>query len=367
MPIRSEVAERADFSHLHYAQCWEDGDVMLKALDVRPGQVCLSIASGGDNTLAMLGSSPARVIAIDANPAQIANLELKVAAFRELEYGELLELIGSRESHRRGELYARCRRQLSHSARVFWDGRADAVAKGIGGSGRFEQYLGLFRRWILPLAHNRRLTRRLFETSSQDQREQIYTQEWDTWRWRLLCKAFLSRYVMERMGRDPSFFRYAEGSIAKHILGRTQHALTTLTPAENPYLQWILTGRHYVALPYALRAENFDSIRNNLDRIEWHPVSLEEFLARADHGSIDNFNLSDIFEYMSEDSYHRILEMLIDIGHSGGRLAYWNMLVPRRCPAYLAGRLRSLESQADDLALRDKVFFYGAFVLEEIS
>ena len=172
---------------------------------------------------------------------------------------------------------------------------------------------------------------------------------------------------MERMGRDPSFFRYAEGSIAKHILGRTQHALTTLTPAENPYLQWILTGRHYVALPYALRAENFDSIRNNLDRIEWHPVSLEEFLARADHGSIDNFNLSDIFEYMSEDSYHRILEMLIDIGHSGGRLAYWNMLVPRRCPAYLAGRLRSLESQADDLALRDKVFFYGAFVLEEIS
>jgi S-adenosylmethionine-diacylglycerol 3-amino-3-carboxypropyl transferase len=366
MPIRSEVAERANFSTLHYAQCWEDGDIMLEALDVRPGQVCLSIASGGDNTLAMLSRGPARVIAIDVNPAQIAILELKIAAFRELEHGELLELVGSRDSHRRGELYARCRRQLSRSARIYWDGHADAIAKGIGGSGRFERYLGLFRRWILPLAHSRRLTQRLFETSSHDQREQLYTQKWNTWRWRLLCKAFLSRYVMGRVGRDPSFFRYAEGSVAKHILGRTQYALTTLAPAENPYLQWILTGRHFAALPYALRAENFESIRNNLDRIELHRGSLEDFLSRAGHGLIDSFNLSDVFEYMSEESYHRILEKLIDIGHSGGRLAYWNMLVPRRCPAYLAGQLRSLRSQADDLALRDKVFFYRAFVLEEI-
>ena len=78
MPIRSEVAERANFSTIHYAQCWEDGDIMLEALDVRPGQVCLSIASGGDNTLAMLSRGPARVIAIDVNPAQIAILELKM-------------------------------------------------------------------------------------------------------------------------------------------------------------------------------------------------------------------------------------------------------------------------------------------------
>lgn len=367
MPIRSEVAERADFSHLHYAQCWEDGDIMLEALDVRPGQIYLSIASGGDNTLAVLSRSPERVIAIDANPAQIANLELKIAAFRELEHGELLELVGSRESHRRGEFYARCRKQLSHSARNYWDGHADAIAGGIGGSGRFERYLGQFRRWVLPLAHSRRLAQRLFETSSHEQREQLYTQEWDTWRWRWLCRAFLSRYVMGRMGRDPSFFRYAEGSIARHILGRTQHALTTLTPAENPYLQWVLTGRHFAALPCALRAENFESIRNNLDRIELHLCSLEDFLSRADHGSIDSFNLSDVFEYMSEESYHRTLESLIGIGRSGGRLAYWNMLVPRRCPGYLAGRLRSLRSLADDLALRDKVFFYSAFVLEEIS
>ena len=42
-----------------------------------------------------------------------------------------------------------------------------------------------------------------------------------------------------------------------------------LNPAENPYLQWILKGRHTTALPFALREENFQSIRNNLHRLEW--------------------------------------------------------------------------------------------------
>ena len=364
--MRSEVAKRADFSHLHYAQCWEDGDIMFEALDIRPGQVCLSIASGGDNSLAMLSRGPARVIAIDINPAQIANLELKIAAYRELEHGELLEFLGSRESIRRHELYRRCRSQLSRSARDFWDGRSQAIAEGIGESGRFERYIGIFRRFILPLVHDRRLIERLFETSSKDERERLYEREWNTWRWRLLCKVFCSRYVMGRIGRDPSFFRYAKRSVSKHVLDRARHALTDLSPADNPYLQWILVGRHLGALPFALRPENFDSIRNNLDRLETYQGSLEEFVSIADRGLIDRFNLSDVFEYMSEESYHRILEALIDIGRPGGRLAYWNMLVLRRCPGFLNDRLRLLKGMADELFLKDKAFFYSAFVLEEI-
>ena len=64
---------------------------------------------------------------------------------------------------------------------------------------------------------------------------------------------------MERLGRDPSFFRYVEGSVAQRILSRTRYALTQLNPHDNPYLQWILTGSHPYALPYALREENFEA------------------------------------------------------------------------------------------------------------
>ena len=53
----SEVAAKADFTGIRYAQCWEDADVLLAGLDVKPGDTCLSIASAGDNALALLARS----------------------------------------------------------------------------------------------------------------------------------------------------------------------------------------------------------------------------------------------------------------------------------------------------------------------
>jgi S-adenosylmethionine-diacylglycerol 3-amino-3-carboxypropyl transferase len=365
-PIGSEVAAKADFSGIRYAQCWEDADILLEGLDIQPGDVCLSIASAGDNSLAMLTREPARVIALDLSPAQLACLELRVAAYRELSHPELLELIGSAPSNRREALYRRCRSQLSAAARDFWDGHATAISEGIGGAGKFEHYFALFRNRVLPLVHSRKRVDRLIQGGTLEQRTEFYNRQWDTWRWRLLFRIFFSRFVMGRMGRDPSFFTYVEGNVAERILMRTRHALTVLDPAANPYLQWIVTDRHVRALPLALRPENFEVIRANLDRVEWHEQSLEDFLASQGRNAIDRFNLSDIFEYMSAENYHTLLEKLVAGGRPGGRLAYWNMLVPRSRPASMAGKLRPLTELAGKLHLEDKAFFYSSFVIEEI-
>src|SRR5262249_29947806 len=173
----------------------------------------------------------------------------------------------------------------------------------------------------------------------RSERHQFYDRQWDSPRWRMLFRVFFSRFVMGRMGRDPSFFAYVEGDVGARILGRAKYAVTELDPAANPYLQWILTGRHTTALPLALRPEHFDAIRANLGRLEWRCQSVEDFLACSAPGSIDRFNLSDIFEYMSEKNYHRLLERLAAAGRPGARLAYWNMLVPRSRPEALAHRL----------------------------
>src|ERR1019366_7703995 len=100
-PMESEVQAKADFTGVRYAQCWEDADILVEALDVQPGDVCLSIASAGDNALALLTNHPAKVIALDLSPAQLACVELRVAAYRTLQHPELLELIGSTPSRRR--------------------------------------------------------------------------------------------------------------------------------------------------------------------------------------------------------------------------------------------------------------------------
>src|SRR5271165_1059097 len=323
-PMRSEAAERADFSGIRYAQCWEDADVLLAALEPGPGKRCLSIASAGDNSLALLSRDPASVLALDLSPAQVACLELRVAAYRELQHDELLALIGSVESDARPRLYQACRKHLSNGVRDFWDERPGLIAAGIGSVGKFEHYFKIFREQVLSLVHPKDRVRELLHPKSAAERRAFYDRRWNNLRWRLMFRVFFSRKLMGLLGRDPEFFRYVEGSVSERILKRTEYALTELDPAANPYIQWILTGRHNGALPAALREENFERIRRNLDRLAWRCGSLEESLGQEKE--FNCFNLSDIFEYMSPASYEELLKLIVSSAPSGARLAYWNML-----------------------------------------
>lgn len=105
----------AIYPRIRYAQCWEDADILLEALAVQPGDVCLSIASGGENSLSLLSQSPAKVIAVDCNPSQLAILELKAAAFRNLSHAELLRFLGSHPAtpSERREFYTYCAPDLA--------------------------------------------------------------------------------------------------------------------------------------------------------------------------------------------------------------------------------------------------------------
>lgn len=364
--MRSEAAAAADFTIIRYAQVWEDADILLEALDIQPEDECLSIASAGDNALAMLARGPRKVIALDMNPSQLACLDLRVAAFRRLEHAEILELIGSSPSERRPKLYQSIRSDLSPRARAFWDARPRFITQGVGHAGKFENYFRLFREWVMPLVHHRDTISRLLEPRDLAARRRFYNETWNTRRWRVLFHLFFSRAFMGALGRDPSFFRYVEGSVAERILARTRHALTELEPSTNPYLQWILTGRHHTALPFYLREENVASVRCNLDRIEWHLASLEDFLSRRGAGNLSKFNLSDIFEYLSAENTETLLRKIAASARPGARLAYWNMLAPRCAPNALRDRIRPLSELAGWLHLRDKAFFYSAFIVEEI-
>jgi S-adenosylmethionine-diacylglycerol 3-amino-3-carboxypropyl transferase len=363
-PMRSEAAGRADFSGIRYAQCWEDADVLLSALEPGPGKRCLSIASAGDNTLALLSRGPESVLALDLSPAQLACLEIRVAAYRTLQHGELLELIGCVDSGARNGLYRACRRHLSSGARAFWDDRTELIDAGVGSVGKFEHYFTMFRERVLPLVHPRDTVGELLLPKSGDERRSFYRNTWNNWRWRLMFRMFFSRKLMGLLGRDPEFFRYVEGSVSERILKRTEYALTELDPALNPYIHWILTGRFDGALPAALREENFEPIRRNLDRLEWRCGSLEESLGHD--RNFDCFNLSDIFEYMSPSSYEELLKLIVSSARSGGRLAYWNMLAPRQRPESLATSLRPLAELSSKLFARDQAFFYSALVVEEV-
>jgi len=316
----------------------------------------------------MLANNPSKVIAIDLNPAQIFCLELRVAAYKALEYHELLEFMGVKISEDRLKYYHQCRKFLTKSARSFWDEKQEAVKKhGIGGVGKFEHYFRIFNKWILPLAHSKASIDNLLSPKSIEERERFFDHVWNTWRWRLLVRLFFSKTVMGKIGRDPAFFTYVGGSLSNHVFSKIKHGMRTLNPAENHYLHWILNGTYGEALPFSLRRENYEKIRKNLDKIEWHVMSIEDFSERCkqDNTKISKYNLSNVFEYMSEENYLSALSKLIDISQPGARFLYWNMMVPRSCPSALKNRLKSHIKLAKNLHVKDKAIFYNNLIIEE--
>jgi len=356
------IADKVSLERIRYANCWEDTSLLIEALQPAPGMRILSIASGGDNSLA-LAAEGAEVMAVDLSVAQLACVELKMAAIRRLDHDAVLRFLGVRDSENRSEVYRVLAPRLSETARNFLRGHPDAVLGGIIHAGRFERYFRLFRRYVLRLVHSGSCVAELMREKDEAARNDFYERKWNNRRWRMVFRIFFSRFMMGRLGRDPEFFRYVEGSVADRILTRVRYALTELPTHANPYLEYILTGNFSHTLPWYLEPSRFDAVRDGLHRITLRQGAVEDFPGAC--GSFDGFNLSDVFEYMSPDECENVYGALLRGANPGARFAYWNMLTPRRCPDSISARVISLDDLSEELFRRDLAFFYSAFVVEE--
>ncbi len=358
-----DVAGRVAFDRIRYANCWEDSALLIQSLCPAPGKRILSIASAGDNSLHLL-SHGAEVVAADLNPAQLACVELRVAAITTMDDDDSLAFLGFSPSPQRAATYASLRQKLSPSARAFWDSHPQIIQQGVIHGGKFEDYFRLFRRRVMPWIHGRRTVDELWQPRDQTAREDFYQRRWNNLRWRLAFRLFFSRWFMGRAGRDPEFFRYVEGSVADRILSRCHYALTQLETHSNPYLRYILTGSFAGAMPDWTRPEVLAGIRRYADRLTLFHGGIEA-AAQHSQAGFDGFNLSDIFEYLAPQACEHLYGQLLDHARDGARLAYWNMLVPRGCPDTFRDRVTPLEDLSQRCHARDRAFFYSVFRVDE--
>jgi len=361
-----DVSERAEFSFVRYAQCWEDADILLNALRVKPGGQYISIASGGENSFSIL-SRGGKVTAVDLSLPQLAVTDLKRAAYLTMDYDAFLAFIGARASSDRLRQYRPLRGHLHPDHRAWLEMNRSSIENGVIHCGKFENYFTLFRQRVLPLIHGRNTIEALLRGNPDKARRRgFYEKRWNNLRYRMLFRIFFSRRVMGKHGRDAAFFNYVQGSVADRIRDRVKRGLIEVDGPENPYLHYILTGNYGEALPHALRRESFDAIKANIGGLTLVRAPLEKALEHFHSESVDGFNLSDIFEYMAYPQMNALYDRLLLAAAPGARLAYWNMLAPRQAdPELFHGRITERYREAGELLKRDKAFFYSRFVIEE--
>lgn len=346
-----------------YSQCWEDPQMLAEGLGITPADDVLSIASAGDNSLALLLDRPKHLTVVDVNPAQLYLLELKMAA-TDLSYDQFVAFLGARPSADRLDMYFSLRGSLSPQARNYWDREQSAVRLGVIHCGRLERYLATFRNWVLPLIHRRPLIERLLGAIDLAEQRRIYEGLWDCIRWRLLFRVFFSQAVMSRCGRRPEWFaQVTMPDIGRILLERTRLGLTCVPTFDNYFLEYIFTGGFRdldLTAPY-MRRSNFDTLKQGVKTLTLTCCGLTSLLSQSEAGTYSAFNLSDVFEYMSPPDAEQLWGELMRTARPGARFVYRTLFVARQPPPQLAGRLRLLPISLSATA-RDRTFFYDCLI-----
>src|SRR5262249_39506783 len=121
------------FQNFVYNQIWEDPEVDLAALDLKPGSRVVTIASGGCNVLTYLLADPESILAVDLNPAHIALTRLKLAAARHLpDHETFFNFFGVADGAANLRAYVRYLRiALDDETRAFWESRTPLTGRRI--------------------------------------------------------------------------------------------------------------------------------------------------------------------------------------------------------------------------------------------
>jgi S-adenosylmethionine-diacylglycerol 3-amino-3-carboxypropyl transferase len=341
---------------IYYSQCWEDPSVLSEALQIQQDDTILSITSGGCNTLALLLCDPKQIIALDINPAQNYLLELKMVAIQKLSYEELLSFLGVVESSFRLQTYKQLRGMLSSEAQQWWDNHSKEIKKGIIHCGKFEQYLRIFSKVILPFVHSKKTIQAVFESRTPAEQEKFYLTTWNSLRWRLVFKIFFSKAIMSAFGRNPNMFLYVNGEkLADYYFKKAEKVLSYQTE-HNFFLQYIFLGNYQLPyIPPYLARENIETIRQRLDRIKIRTGNILDFLSSENH--YKKYNLSNIFESLSSELTDSIFKAICTNSDQNLRIVYINHLVDRSFSSELAALLRH-DSLVEEKANNETMTFF---------
>ena len=223
---------------------------------------------------------------------------------------------------------------------------------------------------MLEQLKGKRLIRELFATEDPGERLRLYRQQWDTPLWRLFTRIFLSRTVMSLLFTG-EFFAYVEGSFSfgKHFARLVERVLTCMPLRENYFVSYILLGRYFDEdhLPPYLMQENFSLIRSRLARVRMITGPCGEFFTGMPDSSIQKFNFTNIFEWMSEQAFEGMLREVWRVASHGAVMTYRNLLVLRERPSVLRTMIEPDRALAETLHARDRSFIYRNYVVERIN
>lgn len=360
--MTDQQLKNVSFDLVRYANCWEDADVLLEALDLNDSSNVMSIASAGDNCFSLLTANPQQLIAVDISEVQLYLCELKMAAINSLDRSSYMSFVGFNSASNRRDVYLSLREQLSASCRTYWNSLQDQIEGGVIHHGKFEQYFQLFRKDFLLPVHNQTIIDELIREKSAEEQLQFHDFVWHNAEYDKMYRYFFGEKMMGERGRDPEFLKHVEGKVEDLVMAQDIVHLKTKNAQRNYFLHYMVNNKFDPSfLPHYVREGNYEKVKANLHKMILHKGLLNS--ATEKHSDCTHFNLSDIFEYMDVSLFKSVTRQLLDRSASQARFAFWNLMVPRNMADIFPDEISFDQEFCDHLKKKDMGYFYRAFVL----
>jgi S-adenosylmethionine-diacylglycerol 3-amino-3-carboxypropyl transferase len=303
------------FQGFVYNQIWEDPNVDLEALELKPQHRLITIASGGCNILNYLAAAPAEITALDLNPNHVALTRLKLAALDHLpDHESFFRFFGAAKTSANVEAFdTHLAGRLDPETRAYWQKRIGArkrrriemFAKGLYRHGLMGRFIGLLH--AVARLHGKKLDTLLRARDAREQRaafDALIAPLFESKAIRLISKSPVSLYAL---GIPPAQYDALVSSTngdAIEVLRERVERLACDFPIQDNYFAWQAFGRSYdldrrEAVPAYLRPENFAVLKSRLDRVRVHHDSLVDYLKRQPAQSLHRYVLLDAQDWMS--------------------------------------------------------------------
>ncbi|WP_237154220.1 DUF3419 family protein [Oryzibacter oryziterrae] len=370
------------FSGLVYPQIWEDPDVDMAALELGPGKSIITIASGGCNVMNYLTASPAKIHAVDLNPAHIALLKLKLTAVRALPGHEaFFRFFGHADEKENTARYDRfVKDALPEDARAYWETRGLMGRRQISIFTRNIYRYGLLGRFIgithfLAKAYGKNPRLMLTAQGLDDQRrlfEENLAPVFDSKFVRWLCRMPVSLYGL---GIPPAQYAYLSADAGGNVADLLKQRLERLAcdfPMEDNYFAWQAFGRGYDradrrAIPRYLAHDSFDTLRANADRVEATQQSMTVRLSEMEAESLDGYVLLDAQDWMTHAQMADLWTEITRTAKPGARVIFRTAGLDSPIEAALPAAIREQwaydPSTVAGYVARDRSSIYGGFHL----
>jgi len=149
---------------------------------------------------------------------------------------------------------------------------------------------------------------------------------------------------------------------------RIDYAMTQVPSYDNYFLSVAATGRFRGdRVPPYLREENFEALRENIDRVQIVNGWLGPFLDTQPEGSINKFNLLDIFDWMPESLFRDTLNSVLRAAAPGATFIYRSGSYKLDPPEELRSQLHYHEELSRELLAIDRSATYGSFYVYSVK